>query len=273
MTDAFVASHAIRSAYGLADGKSFDEQFSRVSLESIFFYVFASAVYILEVLFDAHRSEVDNRIATLRPHSLRWYATMAKAYLHGYQLQADSDTYDTTAISASDLAKARIVRYAVATEANTIIYLKVAGADEQGAPKMLSEIEVAALTAYINEIKDAGVIVKLINQEADLIRLSITVYLNPSIIGNTSLRSEVEATIRAYLSALPFDGVYRHSDLLNAVQAIAGVPVMSIDKAESRAHSAAIWGTIDGYKRPHAGYFKVDQLDITYKPYDQYDRL
>lgn len=131
MTSAFVSQEPIRTAYGLDPSKSFDKQFSPVSVESVMFYVVASCVWLLEKLFDRHRQEVDERIEAMRPHTLRWYVAKALAYMHEKDLiMADgivaADYYDTSGMTAEEIEKKRIVKYAVATEDNTRVILKVA---------------------------------------------------------------------------------------------------------------------------------------------------
>ena len=121
MTATFCKERAVVSAYGLDPSKSFDQQFSPVSIESILFYVFAFAVWVLETLFDKHAAEVDVRISLLEPHTLRWYVDKAKAFMYGYKLIADSDYYDTSGMSETDVEKARVVKFANATESNTVV--------------------------------------------------------------------------------------------------------------------------------------------------------
>ena len=55
---AYIADPTIQHAYKLTAGKTFEEQFSKVSLESILFWAFASAVWTLETLFDKDRKSV-----------------------------------------------------------------------------------------------------------------------------------------------------------------------------------------------------------------------
>ncbi|MEG2792053.1 MAG: hypothetical protein RSA98_10785, partial [Odoribacter sp.] len=74
MTEVFIGNETIMALYGLNPEKNFEDQFSKVSLESILFYVVATCIWTLEKLFDRHRQEVTELINELKPHSLRWYA-------------------------------------------------------------------------------------------------------------------------------------------------------------------------------------------------------
>ena len=190
--ETFISQDAIRTGYGLKDKQSFDKAFSPVSLESLMFYVVASCIWLLEKLFDRHREEVDARIEALRPHTLRWYATKVKEYMHGKRLiMADgvvvADRYDTTGMTDEEIEKARVVKYAVATEDSTQVYIKVAARGNNGQPKQLDAEALDGLKYYISQIKDAGVAIKILNEPADNMRVELVVLYDPAILTARSL--------------------------------------------------------------------------------------
>lgn len=139
MTAAFAKERAVVTAYGLDTRKTFDQQFSSVSIENVLFYVFACAVWVVEVLFDKHVAEVDSRIEQLEPHTLRWYVNKVKAFMYGYRLLENTDRYDTSSMSETDIDTAQVVKYAVATEDETTVYIKVAGRTDDGKPCLLNK--------------------------------------------------------------------------------------------------------------------------------------
>ncbi len=273
MADTFIKERAVISAYGLDGKKTFDQQFSPVSIENILFYVFAVAVWTLEKLFDAHSEEVDDRIEQLEPHTLRWYVNKAKAFMFGYRLVTDTDRYDTTGMSETDIDAARVVKYAVATESNTVVYLKVAG-EKEGNPCLLTESQFSALNSYINEIKDAGVSVQIRNEEADDMKMRAVVYYDPTLLSAdgvllTDGSKPVEDAVRSVITNLPFDGVLRKTDLLAAMTAVPGVEVADITGLEVKPHSSESWTTVIGYNRPYSGYYKIEQLTLVYEQYSK----
>lgn len=276
MTATFCKERAVVSAYGLDPSKSFDQQFSPVSIESILFYVFAFAVWVLETLFDKHAAEVDVRISLLEPHTLRWYVDKAKAFMYGYKLIADSDYYDTSGMSETDVEKARVVKFANATESNTVVYLKVAGANADGNPCKLNESQFSALHSYIDTVKDAGVAVVLRNEYADRMKVQLIVYYNPILMGSNGMDATdgshiVNDTIRRVITSLPFNGVYRNTDLLAAINALAAVEVVDIVQVQAKAHDAGEWHDVTGYERPYSGYYSIEDADIVidYREYNQ----
>lgn len=272
MTATFCQERAVVEKYGLNPKKSFDQQFSSASIENILFYCFAFAVWTLEVLFDKHRTEVERKIEQLEPHTLRWYVNKAKAFMYGYQLVKDADYYDTTEVSETDIDKARVVKYAVASESNTVVYLKVAARGEDGQPAKLNASQFASLTSYMNSVKDAGVAIKLVNENADKIRINMVVYYDPTVMNSDGSVSDgtqpVLEAVKTVITNLPFNGVFRKSDLLAAVIDVSGVEVADIVSVKVKTANAADFADVVGYDKPYSGYYAIDSLNVSYRSYD-----
>lgn len=275
MTAEWIKQLAVMSAYGLDGKKTFKDCFSVASLENILFYVFAFAVWSLESLFDMHSTEVEQLIEKLEPHTLRWYVTKTKAYMQGFKLVADSDYYDTSAMSATDIEAAQVVKYAVATESNTVVYIKVARQDADGNPAELTETQLAGLRAYIDEIKDAGVSVQVRNEPADDMQISLVIYYDPTLLsvdingaGILADGSEpVREAVQKVITGLPFNGVFRKSDLMAALQALPCVEVADIDEVKVKPRNSQEWQTVSGFNRPFSGYYRITKLSVNYQPY------
>ena len=265
---------AVKSTYGLDGSKSFADCFSMASLENIIFYVFAVAVWALEKLFDLHRADVDARIEQLEPHTLRWYVSKAKAYMQGQKLVTDCDYYDTEGMTEQDIAAAKVVKYAVATESNTVVYIKVAR-EVDGNPAALTAGQLEGLTSYMNEIKDAGVSVQLRNEPADQMRISLLIYYDPTLLiidangnGSQNGKDPVRETTKQVIENLPFNGMFRKSDLMAALQALPCVEVADIKSVKVKPRNGAEWQTVEGYDRPYSGYYSIDALTVDYQPYN-----
>ena len=274
MTAEFMKMEAVKSRYGLDGSKSFADCFSMASLENIIFYVFAVAVWALEKLFDLHRADVDARIEQLEPHTLRWYVSKAKAYMQGQKLVTDCDYYDTEGMTEQDIAAAKVVKYAVATESNTVVYIKVAR-EVDGNPAALTAGQLEGLTSYMNEIKDAGVSVQLRNEPADQMRISLLIYYDPTLLiidangnGSQNGKDPVRETTKQVIENLPFNGMFRKSDLMAALQALPCVEGADIKSVKVKPRNGAEWQTVEGYDRPFSGYYSIDALTVDYQPYN-----
>lgn len=255
ITGYFIANETVIQLYGLETTKSFEDQFSKVSLESIIFYVVAVAIWTLEVLFDTHKIEITTLIDASKPHRLKWYIDKTLAFQFGRALVAESDVYDNTDITDEQITAEKVVKYAAAVEQAGHIVIKVAGEGNDGR-EPLTEDQEAALTAYLKEIKDAGVRIDLINQDANAFRATIDIYYDPMIL-NASLSSladggtPVKDSVIDFIANLPFNGEYRNAALVDRLQSIPGVVipelhVSSIDDTQVLAKAT-----------PASGYMKV----------------
>lgn len=263
MTGYFVANDTIKALYGLLPDKNFEEQFSKVSLESILFYVVATCIWTLEKLFDRHKQEVSDLIHELKPHSLRWYANKAKAFQYGRSLIADTDQYDNTGLTDQQIEAEQVVKYSAVTDKAAIVYVKVATGSE-GARVRLTADQHTALAAYFKEIKDAGVKVKIVNEPADLFQVDIDVYYDPQLFDDRLNRLDgtgkrVHDTISSFVENLPFNGEYRNSALINALTELEGVVLVELKKATSNGQP------IDARWIPDSGYFRVDKDNLGVK--------
>ena len=89
----FVADAELANIYAIDQSKTFDAQFSKVSLEAIFIYIVAVSIWTLENIIDAFSAEVDSRIKSAYITSLRWHQAAALAYQVGDDLVYDPLTY------------------------------------------------------------------------------------------------------------------------------------------------------------------------------------
>lgn len=276
LTEAFMANDQLQEAYGFAPGTAFDKQFSRISLESILLYIVAFAQWTLEKLFDTHTQEVTDYIATMKPHTLRWYQEKAKAFLYGFTLIDGTDQFDTTGKGDDEIASAQVVKFAAVTESGATLYLKIAG-EESGRPKKLDASQKAAFEAYLHEYKDAGVRVDVTSEQGDYLRLSLDVYYNPLLLTATGQSKSdgtypVEDAIKNYIEQLPFNGEYRNNALVDAIQQTIGVVMVQLHSAAQSVDNVT-YNPVAAFCTPFAGYFEYDRdgvktiQTINYIPY------
>lgn len=289
---AFISQEVVRSAYGLDDNATFDKAFSPISIESVLFYIVASCIWVLECLFDRHTAEVETRIEALRPHTLRWYVSKTLEYMHnGKFVLTDgvvaADYYDVAGLTETEIEKKRIVKYAVATESNTQVFIKVAKSSANGRPTQLTPNELSGLEYYLSQIKDAGVAIKVLNEPADKMNVELVVLYDPSVLTAeyltpddadeeiralkiTSIDNDAEvitAAVQEVIARLPFNGEYRNSDLMAAVQAVKGVEVADIAVVEVCANGSENYTPVVGYRRPYSGYYELNRITIKGRAY------
>lgn len=272
LAESFMADTTLAAKYGFTAGASFDTTFSKVSIENILIFIVAAAIWTHEKLFDTHKAEVEDIIARMKPHTLRWYVDKVKLYRHGQPLIEGTDQYDDTGLTDEDIAARQVVHFAAATEAAATVYIKVA-TSESNAKQPLSPDQLEGLKAYIHEVKDAGVRVQIINEAACRLRLDVIVYYDPMVLNGQGMDSEthypVNEAIKSYIENLPFNGEYSNMALTDTLQKVEGVVIPEIVSA-SESYDGEAFTLINVKATPYSGYyiFDEDDVNINYMPYE-----
>lgn len=282
MTDAYVAHETVIRLYKLEAGDTFEGRFSKISLESILFYVCALSMWALEGLFYKHKAEVAESIAQLKPHSLRWYRNKTLGFMYGKELVAESDYYDVSGMKDEDVNKAKVVKYCAVSEdlLHSTLLIKVAG-EKDGKRGVLSEGQTQSLTDYLQGVKDAGVYIEIVNRPADRLWLALDIYYNPLILSAEGTRLDgngdtpVADTVKRYIENLPFNGELTLVGLVNALQAVEGVVIPNLKDAYSK-YGAYDFVPIVAKTKPDSGYFAINEeqgkgLEINYISYEGSD--
>jgi hypothetical protein len=258
ITDDFIGNNVVVEAYGLEDDKTFEQKFSRVSLESILFYIFAAKAWLLEMLFDKHREEVNEIIRTQRNHTVGWYRRTAMNFQFGRDLQPDISEYDNSDLSEEEIAAERIITKCAVEKVEfaekPTLQIKVAKSDTH-----LNPVELAAFTAYMDEKTDAGVRTSIITGEPDRLWLSIIIRHDGLVITSpTPQRWEpVDNAVKNHLNNLVFNGTFYPSLLEQELMRLQGVKVATVQVAQAAPFGGTLVQFIDKYK-PFTGAIKID---------------
>lgn len=272
MTDAFMADATIRDKYGLSEEDTFSSKFSRVSLESILFYLHAVRTWVLEKLFDAHLAEVREIAEKKRAHTLSWYRDKALSFQFGKTLAPDVAEYDNSDLTDEEVEAMQIVKKCSAQTTDAIrptIQIKAAKED---AP--LEGEELVAFKNYMSQIADAGLKVVCISGQPDTLLLQITVIYDSLVLdsdGNRYVGGEnpVKETIKRHLSDLPFNGVFYPRRLELDLMSLDGVRVAHITSAKAGATRQVLTDIVEEYN-PYYGAINCDvenDLNVVYEPF------
>lgn len=263
-----MGNESAAAIYHFKLGDDFNTTFSSVSVESILFFTIAGCIWTLETLFDRFRLDVSSRIDEIIAHRPKWYRDKVLNFMVNKTLVKDSDYYDISGMSESDLSAAKVVKHAVVTENRdaSILTIKVAGETNGTRAPLTKEVEMQ-VAAYIKEIKDAGVRVNLVNIEPDEFNISCTIYYNPMLLPENVQQRCVNA-VKGYIENLPFNGVYTNMDLVDVLQKVDGVKVVELSESSSKEAGLDITEAINAVKTPAAGYFVLKNCTFTMKAYE-----
>lgn len=267
ITTDFMRNEDIARSYGFEPGDDFTTRFSRVSIESLLFYIVACATWVLECLFDRHKTDVENQIDNIMPHRPKWYRDKTLDFMKDKTLLPDTDIYDTEGMDEKEIDTARVVKFAAATENpdSSLLTIKVAG-EHEGARQPLDAATETQLAAYIAEIKDAGVRIDLVNRTGDIFHCEIDIYYDPMLLPE-EVESNCREAIRNYVENLPFNGEYTHMALVDELQKIAGTRIVELISASAEGSEDGAPTPINTRFTPTAGYFTAGEITLNMKSY------
>ncbi|MBE9468966.1 MAG: hypothetical protein IMY72_11705 [Bacteroidetes bacterium] len=241
---------------------------SKISIYRLFSFVIAAALWMHETLFDEHKSEVNEILATKKTHNLLWYADKAKEFEHGNALVPDADYYEPIDEDA------QIIAHAAVDEINGILFMKVAkdDGDELAPLSTANPDEITPFEEYIKTVKDAGVKINIVSDVGDDLRLNMDIWYNPLVIDEDgklltdSSQEPAKDTIKNFIKNIPFDGEFIPASLVDALQATDGIDIPVVKSCESR-FAANDYSIVDGKVVPNAGYLVItdDNLTLNYK--------
>ena len=248
---------------------------SKVAIWRLWVYIIAVAIWSLEKLFDLHRADIDRRLSELKPHTARWYRSKALAFQYGFDLLPDSDKFNITGHTEEAIEASKIVKYSAVIESKNEGRLIVKIAGEQGEQlQPITDAQKQAFEAYLQEIKDAGVRLSVVNYQPDILHLQMKIVYDPLVLdsnGQSIIHAThpVETAIKDYLKRLPFNGELVLAHLIDELQQAEGVRIPHLVLAQSKHIGTngnyGAFEAIEISKIPTAGYFTIDNFnDITY---------
>lgn len=241
---------------------------SETAVWRLMLYVVAYAVGVLERLWDVYSAEVDDRISRIMPHRPKWYADKVKAFMANTSLIPDTDIYDTSGMTNTQIAGAKVVSHTAVTEnpGSSVLVIKVAGEDPDGNRAPLpADIEIQ-LRAYIQEIKDAGVAFILVNQPGDRYSCNVDIYYD-AMRFEDDVRQECIRAIKSCIENLPFNGEYTNMALVDILQRVNGVRIAEL-KSASAITADGTSAAINARATPTAGYYSADRIIVNMIPYN-----
>jgi hypothetical protein len=241
---------------------------SKVSIWRQWVWIFAFVIWLHEKIVEANANNSHSQNQpNLKNSILNYHDGLDLVWKDG-RFQ-----YDLTTVLDAEARKI-IARCAVLENDEGLVF-KIA-TDNAGVLEPVTPEQLTRVSAYIKKIKGPGIPFVVINQNADLIRVTLTVYVNPLVIDITtgqllSSTSEVfpiEDAIDQYLANLEFNGAFVKDFFRTTLKDAEGIELVVIENIESKFASFPFI-VMGEWKVPDAGYFKINEenLTINYLPY------
>lgn len=267
MTAQFMTDETIRSRYGFADGDTFDDKFSKVSLENVIFFVVAASIYMLESLFDQFEARVDKKITEAVVASIPWYHKISLEFQYGDELVLNEQTQEYGYAVVDE--KKRVVKYAAVRDNASGVNVLVSG-DESGRPVALEDNVLSAFKQYLNRRKPAGVLMSVKSYSPDLLQADIRVQYDPLVMnpdGTLILepnRHPVEEAVDGYLNGIVYGGSFNKTRMTDAIQGASGVIDVVVDSVRTKPATRSEYITLaNNSVMAVAGSFVSDSLNKT----------
>lgn len=234
---------------------------SATAIWRLWAWITAAAIFTVEMMHDLFVAEVESVIAAKMPGTLLWYRNMCLLFRYGVQLEV---TDGRIGYPENDTTPPLIAQCSVREAADGLV-IKVAKEVSGELVPLIDDYmqpELEAFTAFLAAVKYAGTPIRVININANLLKLEATVIYDPLLmtaagVSITTGTRVVDLAIEAFLRNLPFDGRLKRSSLVEAMKAVPGVKDAHIDTIQHK-YENYLYADIEISHVPESGYFKID---------------
>jgi len=208
---------------------------SRRALWRLWSFVVASAIMLLEQIIDVFRDETDLKISKAIPGTRDWLAQKILEFQYSATAPQIVQLVDLAPLyPILDKALRLVTRVSVVSTISNRVIIKTA---KNEPPEPLTPTELAALQSYVNIIGVAGITYNCLSSDADRLYIDAEVFYDGQY--STVIAGTVNNAIDVFLASLPFNGVFKVSDLEIVIRNVTGVNDVLINNLKVRAESTA----------------------------------
>ncbi len=236
---------------------------TNVAIWNNWIWVMATCIWIHECLFDQHVADVNLMIAKCVPNSIPWIHEQCVKFQYGDDLVFLDDKFQYAVVDETH----RIIKHCAVVEYGQYVFVKVATT-----AGVLIPDELDAFTEYIKNIKAPGQRIVIYNYGPDDIKIKIDVYYDPLLmLASGELISDgstpVNDAVKNYINGILFGAEFNRNKLFMALMEIAAVPDAMITSVNAKAHSASVYTSVTHTYTAISGYYRIEELLISYLPY------
>jgi hypothetical protein len=197
-------------------------------------------MYLLEVLWDLFKVDLETIVTNAAVGTNQWFKS--KMLLFQYDattpqvLQVDSNF--AVSYTTIDATKRIVTRCAVKTTATRTVLIKLAKSEP---PVALSAPELVAANAYVDDLAFAGINYIISSTASDKLLVDASIYYDGQY--SAVISTNVITSINTYLANIDFDGSFKLSALVDAIQTTVGVTDVVLNNVAIRPNSVAFAST------------------------------
>ena len=222
----WIENITLQNLYTLDASKTWDEQFSNVSLESIITYVFSYCIWIFENIVFDKSTEVVATIESNALFSIPWYSALAKAFQLGDELTYNSETYRYDYATVDALKQ--IIEFTAIRQRQIEGVTKLQVFATKANKAAMTVDELAAFSGYITNKGAAGTHFQFISLAPDQLVINADVYYNAQVLKSNGEKlsdgtKPVDLAVTDYLNNILYAGAFNRTKLTDKMQLADGV--------------------------------------------------
>lgn len=208
---------------------------SKMSIINAFTWVTAAAIYSFETLLDVFTTDIAKTFTQRINGTSAYYANAMLKWQYGDDLIINDE--GTAFHYATENTTKRLITHVSYQEyyneefKDNILILKVA-TGEGSSLSQLSDEELIAARAYLNQIKFAGVKCNVVSRRGDVLVPRVTVYYDGAIT-KEELYDNIDTALIDFIVNMKFDSLIYSQKIIDAIQKVEHVTDVHIDHEAS----------------------------------------
>lgn len=208
---------------------------SKMSIINAFTWVTAAAIYSFETLLDVFTTDIAKTFTQRINGTSAYYANAMLKWQYGDDLIINDE--GTAFHYATEDTTKRLITHVSYQEyyneefKDNILILKVASGEGRSLSQ-LSDEELIAARAYLNQIKFAGVKCYVVSRRGDVLVPRLTVYYDGAIT-KEELYDNIDTALIDFIVNMKFDSLVYSQKIIDAIQKVEHVTDVHIDHEAS----------------------------------------
>lgn len=208
---------------------------SKMSIINAFTWVTAAAIYSFETLLDVFTTDIAKTFIQRINGTSAYYANAMLKWQYGDDLIINDE--GTAFHYATEDTTKRLITHVSYQEyyneefKDNILILKVASGEGRSLSQ-LSDEELIAARAYLNQIKFAGVKCNVVSRRGDVLVPRLTVYYDGAIT-KEELYDNIDTALIDFIVNMKFDSLVYSQKIIDAIQKVEHVTDVHIDHEAS----------------------------------------
>lgn len=208
---------------------------SKMSIINAFTWVTAAAIYSFETLLDVFTTDIAKTFTQRINGTSAYYANAMLKWQYGDDLIINDE--GTVFHYATEDTTKRLITHVSYQEyyneefKDNILILKVASGEGRSLSQ-LSDEELIAARAYLNQIKFAGVKCNVVSRRGDVLVPRLTVYYDGAIT-KEELYDNIDTALIDFIVNMKFDSLVYSQKIIDAIQKVEHVTDVHIDHEAS----------------------------------------